>query len=88
MARFGGEEFALTIVEINEAGLRVIVERLCSLVARSSIRTDGLDLRATISIGGTVALAGDTAEAIFERADAALYRAKENGRNRVELAGA
>jgi diguanylate cyclase (GGDEF)-like protein/PAS domain S-box-containing protein len=88
ISRFGGEEFALTIVETDEAGLRVIAERLCSLVARSSIRSDGHDLQVTISIGGTVAHAGDTAETIFARADAALYRAKEDGRNRVELVGA
>lgn len=85
IARFGGEEFALTIVEVDEDSLRAIGERVCSLVARSTIRTDEHDLSATISIGGTVALTGDTAEAIFARADAALYRAKEGGRNRVEL---
>ena len=85
IARFGGEEFALTIVEIDEAGFRVIAERMRAMVARSSIRADDHDLQVTISIGGAVALAGDTAETIFLRADAALYRAKESGRNRVEL---
>ena len=85
IARFGGEEFALTIVEIEEVGLRAIAERQCALVARSSVRTDNHDLQVTISIGGTVAVAGDTAETVFARADAALYRAKDGGRNRVEL---
>jgi diguanylate cyclase (GGDEF)-like protein/PAS domain S-box-containing protein len=88
IARYGGEEFALTIVEIDEAGLRVIAERMRALVARSRIRADHHDLRVTVSIGGAVALAGDTAETIFLRADAALYRAKESGRNRVELSRA
>jgi diguanylate cyclase (GGDEF)-like protein/PAS domain S-box-containing protein len=86
IARLGGEEFVLTIVDIDEAGLEAIAQRMCSLVARSSIRTETHDLQVTISIGGTVALVGDTVETIFERADAALYRAKENGRNRVALA--
>ena len=86
IARLGGEEFVLTIVDIDEAGLEAIAQRMCSLVARSSIRTETHDLKVTISIGGTVAFVGDTVETIFERADAALYRAKENGRNRVELA--
>lgn len=42
-------------------------------------------LRVTISIGGTLAIPATTAEAVFERADAALYRAKDGGRNRVEV---
>ena len=85
IARYGGEEFALTIADVDREGLRTIAERIRSLVENSSIRTDSLDLQATVSIGGTIASIGDTAEAIFERADAALYRAKDGGRNRVEI---
>jgi diguanylate cyclase (GGDEF)-like protein/PAS domain S-box-containing protein len=85
IARYGGEEFALTIVDVDREGLRAIAERLRTLVERSSIRTDHLELQATVSIGGTIASVGDTAEAIFDRADAALYRAKDGGRNRVEI---
>jgi diguanylate cyclase (GGDEF)-like protein/PAS domain S-box-containing protein len=86
LARIGGEEFAVTVAEVDEDGLLVIAERLRSLVARSSVRTGQQDLGVTVSIGATIATAGDAATAIFHRADAALYRAKERGRNRVELA--
>jgi GGDEF domain-containing protein len=85
--RFGGEEFALTITDVDEPDLRALAERFRALVERSPVRTGELDLVVTISLGGTIAGIGDTAEAIFERADAALYRAREGGRNRVRLAG-
>jgi len=87
IARVGGEEFAMTITDANEAALRAIAERFRALVERTSIRTDGRDLRATISIGGTIATVGASAEGIYDRADAALYRAKTEGRNRVVIDG-
>lgn len=87
IARFGGEEFALTIAGVDEPALRAIADRFRALVEQTRVQTDGLDLVVTISLGGAMAEIGDTAEAIFERADAALYRAKEGGRNRVRLAG-
>lgn len=86
IARFGGEEFALTITDVDERGLRAVGDRFRALVEQTRVRTDELELAVTISLGGAVAGIGDTAEAIFERADAALYRAKEAGRNRVRLA--
>ena len=87
VARFGGEEFVLTITNVDEATLRAIAHRFRALVERSRFRAGGRDLRITISIGGTIAEVGDTAEAVFNRADAALYRAKAGGRNRVHLHG-
>lgn len=87
IARFGGEEFILTITDVDEPALRAIAKRFRVLVERSRVRTGELDLAVTISIGGAIAGVGDTAEAIFERAAAALDRAKEGGRNRVQLAG-
>ena len=87
IARFGGEEFALTITDVDEVRLRAIAERFQALVERSRVATGRVDLGVTVSIGGASAEVGDTAEVPFERADAALYRAKEGGRNRVVLAG-
>jgi GGDEF domain-containing protein len=81
--RPAGGQTAMT--EMNGAALRVVAERLGSLVARSRIRADGQDLGVTVSIGGTMAIPGDTAATIFKRADATLCRAKDGGRNRAEL---
>jgi diguanylate cyclase (GGDEF)-like protein/PAS domain S-box-containing protein len=85
IARIGGEEFAITITDGNRETLLVTADRFRVLVERSIFRMDERDLAVTISIGGTIAVVGDTAESVFGRADAALYRAKRGGRNRVEL---
>ena len=58
-------------------------ERLRILVARSVIRHESREARTTISLGVTIAVAGDTAISLLARADEALYEAKRSGRNRV-----
>jgi diguanylate cyclase (GGDEF)-like protein len=77
----------LSITDVDDSSLRAIAERFRVLVERSRVTANGQDLQVTISIGGAIAEVGDTAETLFERADAALDRAKEGGRNRVVLAG-
>ncbi len=88
--RWGGEEFALILPATGEAEARFIADRLRGLVATSSIAVaPGQVLQCTISVG--VALAPQHAEggpqALLRRADQALYRAKESGRNRVVVFG-
>jgi diguanylate cyclase (GGDEF)-like protein/PAS domain S-box-containing protein len=87
IARIGGEEFVMTITDVEAPSLRAIAERFRALVERSRVQVGKRDLRITISLGGTLAEVGDAPEVIFHRADAALYRAKEAGRNRVCLHG-
>lgn len=85
LARVGGEEFAVILPEIDLAGARVTGEKLRQIVQETAFTFDELTLQATISVG--VAQwhgAGEPSRDLYERADAALYRAKNGGRNRVE----
>lgn len=82
-ARYGGEEFALILHETTEAGARTLAERIRAKVAAATF-PGGLKL--TISIG--VAATDDPAlfTSLVERADQALYAAKQGGRNQVRVA--
>ena len=84
-ARFGGDEFALVFADAGIGAASAVCERIRSAVERHP--DDGAP-GMTVSIGLAEAVAGDTVESLVARADAALYRAKEAGRNRVATAGA
>jgi diguanylate cyclase (GGDEF)-like protein len=83
IARYGGEEFAIILPETRSPDAYLVSERL-----RSRIATAGNHVGLTVSVGLAMSLPAaqtDTPEALLSRADAALYRAKENGRNRTEM---
>ena len=82
-ARYGGEEFGMILHETTEAGARTLAERIRSKVA-TAVFPGGLKL--TISIG--VAATDEPAlfTTLMERADQALYAAKQGGRNQVRVA--
>jgi diguanylate cyclase (GGDEF)-like protein len=88
LARWGGEEFAVLVESSDEGGLSEAAERLRVLVARSETHLGAMSKTVFVSVGGTLAVPQDTAETLFERADAALYKAKNAGRNRTEIARA
>ncbi|MDC8015434.1 ligand-binding sensor domain-containing diguanylate cyclase [Tahibacter soli] len=77
VARFGGEEFCLVVPHCDAAAATELGRRLCRVVAE---QCPGV----TISIGVATGDGGETAAQRLARADAALYRAKRNGRDRVE----
>ena len=83
-ARIGGEEFAVLLPESDLEAARAFAERLREAVANSAFVLGGEERRITISIG-IAGLAESRRErsALMQAADAALYRAKDEGRNRV-----
>ncbi len=85
VCRYGGEEFIVFLPEANLASARAIAERLRQTVMRAPIPTDPGPLRVTVSVGVAQANERDTLKTLIERADYAMYAAKRNGRNRVEI---
>ena len=87
IARTGGEEFVVLLRELVPGDALAMAERMRAAVERSDFSVDGREVRLTISAGLAVSKAGDADyDSVLRRADDALYRAKENGRNRVEIA--
>lgn len=81
--RYGGEEFVLLLPGANAAALHGIGDKLRDSIA-AGLQHDGVAV--TVSIGAAELRSGDTWQEWLGRADAALYRAKQGGRNRVEVA--
>lgn len=87
LCRFGGEEFLVICPHATEAMAAVGAERLRRMCEAQSIRSGDVTLRATISVGvaeRTAAMAGP--DDLLRAADAAMYAAKESGRNTVRTA--
>ncbi|CCG07934.1 GGDEF domain-containing protein [Pararhodospirillum photometricum] len=84
--RLGGEEFAIFVVGSSLETLRVMAERLRGAVAELDFGAP-MTQSITASFGVAVRSPGESLARVLERADDALYRAKEGGRNRVCAAG-
>ena len=88
VARFGGEEFAVLLPETTVRNARVIAERLREHVCNSD--TEMLDSQqlppVSISLGIAGRQSGDSLDMMVAAADVAMYHAKRNGKNRVEVA--
>jgi two-component system cell cycle response regulator len=94
LARYGGEEFVLLLPETSEKQGTAIAERLRDVVGRARFEMSrDKSLGVTVSVGLAVLdrrardIKQDIGEWLLSEADAALYRAKQAGRNRVVLAG-
>ncbi|WP_165973732.1 sensor domain-containing diguanylate cyclase [Paucimonas lemoignei] len=81
--RYGGEEFVLILPRCDLEGVRALSERIRASVEARRFETCAGPCSISLSIGCTVYRSGDDRHTLFSRADKALYRAKESGRNTV-----
>ena len=88
VARFGGEEFVVAMAPQPPDDAGMVAERLRLSICERPIQVGERSLDVSISIGVAVAVPDCTVEALAGTADIALYRAKEKGRNRIEVADA
>ena len=92
LARYGGEEFTLVLPETSAEEARVLAERVRQCVAALEVGDDSLSTATdagasvTLSLGVASHAQGSSKEVLIEAADAALYRAKHGGRDRVCVA--
>ena len=82
--RYGGEEFLLVMTQTNINGALLCAERVRSTIERSRFPNLGTDFKVTVSLGVAEFAGKEDIPTMIGRADKALYRAKESGRNRVE----
>ena len=87
LGRMGGEEFLVVLPDTDLEGGLQVAERLRANVVAARPMVAGIELQLSISLGVAQLRHADTgAASLVRRADAALYHAKDNGRNRVEAA--
>jgi diguanylate cyclase (GGDEF)-like protein len=85
LARWGGEEFLLLMPGTRLDDARVVLERLrCQICAADAFTDIAPALKVSFSAGLVEVAEGESQDAAIDRADRALYQAKQNGRNRVE----
>ncbi|CAB4362857.1 MAG: EAL domain-containing protein [Actinobacteria bacterium] len=85
VGRMGGDEFVVVMPGLDMAGARAVAERLVSVLAQP-VYAEGREMPSSVSVGVAAApLHGNAASELLRNANAALYRAKAGGRNRVEM---
>jgi two-component system, cell cycle response regulator len=87
VGRIGGEEFAILFPETGKEAALDVCQRLLVRIRGARVTAEAKEINFTVSMGiSEVVLAGDEADAVLKRADQALYRAKQGGRDRCEVA--
>ncbi|WP_297798146.1 GGDEF domain-containing protein [uncultured Marinobacter sp.] len=86
ISRFGGEEFVLLLPETSAEDAKRVLDDLRGYIAALPFHFQGEPVTITFSAGVATLEDGDTEETLFDRADRALYAAKDAGRNQVRLA--
>jgi len=85
IARYGGEEFVAVLPATDINGSKILAEKMCRSIAQMKIPIENGKKFITMTISVGVAEGEKDEKQIVAAADAALYRAKQNGRNRVEI---
>ncbi len=83
--RYGGEEFIIILNRTDTHHCIKIANRLLDLIRSNHLIYKGNNLRVTLSIGATKYLQGDTQDSLIARADEALYKAKNNGKDQIYM---
>ena len=86
VARYGGEEFVVLLPETDKEAAEKVMDSVREAVEMCQVRWEKKQLQLTISVGIADFKDKDILQSAFTRADRALYQAKMNGRNRVEVA--
>lgn len=84
LGRWGGEEFLVVLPDTSTDNAKQVIERLLDAVRASEFICEGRSIPLSISAGLTLTRCDESIEDIVDRADKALYRAKTNGRDRLE----
>ena len=85
VARLGGEEFVVLLPGTSVEGAEAVAQRLCEGLAAHAVEVGGVPIKCTVSAGvATMEDGVADVDELIQRADAAMYAAKANGRNRVE----
>ena len=85
LGRYGGEEFVLLVCDPEVQHVEAVLNRVRAELADRPVEVGDVAVPATVSIGATLLRPDDDIDSLLARADAALYTAKETGRNRVQL---
>ncbi|MDO6641168.1 diguanylate cyclase [Shewanella sp. 5_MG-2023] len=85
VARYGGEEFVLLLPDVNEEHIGLLLNRVKDKIKNIPFKFKNQRITVTLSIGAAQVMENERIEETFERADAALYKAKNNGRDRVVI---
>jgi diguanylate cyclase (GGDEF)-like protein len=85
--RFGGEEFLIVLTNTGRESAALVGERLRNAALQLTYPVDGRPVELTVSLGCSTLLPGESPDSLVRRADTALYAAKRQGRNRLEMAG-
>ncbi len=87
VSRWGGEEFLIVCSVADKKNLEKIMQRLRSVAEETAIEYQNKKISFSITLGGAIAQQQESFTELVHRADKALYRGKENGRNQCVIDG-